>query len=72
MTWRNNTLRFFYPGRAFQVWAAWNEGGFYVATRVTGKRRPLNCNPRKYWLSDHLRICLDNAIYSQEIIQKFM
>ena len=25
LTWRNDTLRFFTPGRAFQVWALWRE-----------------------------------------------
>ena len=46
------------PGFA-PVYAAWNEDGIYVATRVTGKRRPLICDPKTFWKSDHLRICLD-------------
>jgi hypothetical protein len=25
LTWHNDMLRFFIPGRAYQVWAAWNE-----------------------------------------------
>ncbi|HUU83696.1 MAG TPA: hypothetical protein VM243_09350 [Phycisphaerae bacterium] len=41
------------------VYAAWNEDGIYVATRVTGKRRSLICNPKAFWKSDHLRVCID-------------
>ena len=41
------------------VYAAWNEKGFYLATRVTDKRKPLVCNPRTFWKSDHLRVCID-------------
>ena len=44
--------------RAFApVYAAWNEDGLYVATRVEGKRRPLNCRESVFWKSDRLRIC---------------
>lgn len=31
LTWRNDTVRFFIPGRAFQVWAGWNEGSWDFA-----------------------------------------
>jgi len=41
------------------VWACWNEGGISVACRVTGKRKPLRCDPRTFWKSDHLRLCTD-------------
>ncbi len=41
------------------VYAAWNESGLYVATRVGDKRRPLACDPRQFWKSDHLRLCID-------------
>ncbi len=41
------------------VWACWNEDGLAVAYRVSGKKKPLHCNPREYWRSDHLRLCTD-------------
>ena len=41
------------------VWACWNEGGLYIACRVTGKRSRLRCDPRSYWTSDCLRLCTD-------------
>ncbi len=41
------------------VYAAWNEGGLYLATRVIGKRRPLVCEPAQFWKGDHLRLCID-------------
>ena len=41
------------------VWACWNELGLYVACRVTQKRRPLECDPKRFWTSDHLRLCTD-------------
>ena len=41
------------------VYAAWNEDGLYVATCVDGKRRALFCDPRQFWKSDHLRLCID-------------
>lgn len=41
------------------VWACWNERGLYVACRVTRKRRAPVCDPRRYWTSDHLRLCTD-------------
>ncbi len=34
------------------VWACWNEDSLAVAYRVTGKKKPLHCNPREYWRSD--------------------
>jgi len=42
-----------------EVWASWNESGIAVACRVTGKRRPLECNPKTFWKGDNLRICTD-------------
>ena len=30
-TWRNHTLRFFYPGRAFQVWTGWHQDSWDFA-----------------------------------------
>jgi len=41
------------------VWACWNEGGLFVACRVDDKRKPLHCEPRSFWTSDHLRLCTD-------------
>lgn len=41
------------------VWACWNETGIAIACRVTGKRRPLRCDPRTFWKSDNLRLCTD-------------
>ncbi|MCH7813479.1 MAG: hypothetical protein IID40_05605 [Planctomycetes bacterium] len=42
-----------------KVYAAWNEQGLYVAVGVSGKRRPLRCDPAVFWKSDHLRLCID-------------
>ena len=41
------------------VYAAWNEEGIYLATRVTHKRSSLVCNRKTFWKSDHLRVCID-------------
>jgi hypothetical protein len=41
------------------VRACWNEGGLYFACRVTDKRKPPRCEPRRFWLGDNLRICTD-------------
>ncbi len=41
------------------VYAAWNEDGLYLATRVENKRRSLVCDPQQFWKSDHLRVCVD-------------
>lgn len=46
------------PGFA-TVWACWNETGLAIACRVTGKKRALRCQPKKFWTSDHLRLCTD-------------
>jgi hypothetical protein len=42
-----------------EVWACWNDSGISVACRVTGKHKPLRCDPKKFWTSDNLRICTD-------------
>jgi len=42
-----------------KVWACWNETGIAVAVQVTGKRRPLKCDPDRFWTGDNLRICTD-------------
>ena len=41
------------------VYACWNETGLFMATEVTGKSRPLKCDPQRYWKSDNLRVCTD-------------
>ena len=41
------------------VWACWNETGLAIACRISGKRRPLQCDPRAFWAGDNLRICTD-------------
>jgi hypothetical protein len=42
-----------------EVWAAWNERGLYVACRVSGKHKPLRCDPKSFWTGDNLRLCTD-------------
>lgn len=41
------------------VWAGWHESGLYLACKVREKRRPLDCNVRRFWRSDNLRIMTD-------------
>lgn len=41
------------------VWACWNESGLFIACRVTDKKKPLRCEPRTFWTSDHFRLCTD-------------
>jgi len=41
------------------VWACWNERGLFVACKVENKRKPLRCEPKSFWTSDHLRLCTD-------------
>ncbi|UCF34434.1 MAG: hypothetical protein JSV78_03850 [Phycisphaerales bacterium] len=42
-----------------EAWACWNETGLYFACRVTGRKRPLRCDPKGFWLGDNVRICTD-------------
>ncbi len=42
-----------------QVWACWNETGLFVACRVSGKTKPLRCDPARFWQGDNLRLCTD-------------
>lgn len=41
------------------VWACWNEAGISIACQVTGRRKPLRCDPRRFWMGDDLRLCTD-------------
>ena len=41
------------------VWVGWHETGLYVACKVRGKRRAVDCKPRWFWRSDNLRIMTD-------------
>lgn len=41
------------------VYVGWNEGGLYVACRVTGKTSPLRCDPKRFWKGDNLRVMTD-------------
>jgi hypothetical protein len=42
-----------------QVYAGWDEGGLYVASRVEGKTRPPNCDANRFRQSDNLRVMTD-------------
>jgi hypothetical protein len=42
-----------------EVWACWNESGLFIACHVMNKRKPLRCDPARFWLSDNLRLCTD-------------
>jgi len=41
------------------VWACWNEDGLYFACRVTGRKKPLRCDVKEFWLGDNVRLCTD-------------
>ena len=41
------------------VWACWNETGLFIACRVTDKRKALRCDPKRFWVGDNLRLCVD-------------
>ncbi|HVP11962.1 MAG TPA: hypothetical protein VMV94_12345 [Phycisphaerae bacterium] len=42
-----------------RVYAAWNEGGLYIACAVEGKSLPLRCDASRFWKSDNLRLMTD-------------
>ena len=55
MTWTNNILRFLYPGRAFSVWAGWNEGSWdfawwYVNLEAPPARTEIGLDTRDHTL----------------------
>ena len=37
---------------------AWNQDGLFVSVSVSGKQRELVCDPKRFWKSDHLRLCI--------------
>ncbi len=41
------------------IWACWNETGLFIATRVSGRKSSLKCDPSSFWTGDNLRICTD-------------
>ena len=41
------------------VYAAWNEAGFYVAFENEHFSGPLRCDPAKWWEGDGVRVCID-------------
>jgi hypothetical protein len=42
-----------------RIYMGWNETGLFVAAHVQGRRSAFNCDPRRFWKSDNLRICTD-------------
>ena len=42
-----------------RVYAAWNEGGLYIACHVEGKTQPPRCDASRFWKSDNLRLMTD-------------
>lgn len=42
-----------------RVWACWNESGVNIACHVTGRSKPLRCDPASFWRGDNLRLCTD-------------
>ncbi len=42
------------------LWCCWNDDGLYLATRVSGKSQPLQCDPAHFWQGDNLRLMVDN------------
>ena len=42
-----------------RVYAAWNEGGLYVACHIKGKANSPRCDVARFWKSDNLRLMTD-------------
>ncbi|MHC5111115.1 MAG: DOMON domain-containing protein [Planctomycetota bacterium] len=40
-------------------WAAWNESGIGFAVSVAGKKKPLQCDPERFWDGDNIRLMTD-------------
>lgn len=41
------------------IHACWNETGLFVACQVVGRTDPPRCDPKRYWDSDVLRVCVN-------------
>ncbi len=42
-----------------RVWLAWNESGLFAACRVEGRKSPFQCDPKRFWEGDNLRLMTD-------------
>lgn len=42
-----------------RIWTAWNETGLFLACRVEGRRSDFQCDPKRYWAGDNLRVMTD-------------
>jgi len=42
-----------------RIWLAWNETGLFIACRVEGRRSALQCDPKRFWTGDNLRLMTD-------------
>jgi len=47
------------PASFGRIWLGWNETGLFVACRVEGRTKPLQCDPKQFWKGDNLRLCTD-------------
>lgn len=41
------------------LWGCWNDSGLFIACKVEGKSKALRCDPKKFWVGDNLRLCID-------------
>ena len=42
-----------------RVWVGWHESGLYLGCRVSGKLKPLQCDPARFWKGDNIRLMTD-------------
>lgn len=42
-----------------KLWAGWNETGLFVACKVAGRKSDFNCDPKRFWTGDNLRVMTD-------------
>jgi hypothetical protein len=42
-----------------QIYAGWNETGLFIACQVEGRRSDLQCDPKRFWAGDNLRVMTD-------------